>query len=196
MARILRGDIRWADLNPVRGSEQGGLRPVLILSQDIFNARSGTVIAMAITNQPKKTAFLSPWSLAPPPCRKNPGSRSARSVLLPWSASAKNSPRPAPRNWPWWWRGWGRLWGDHALAKESNPQPKALAGPMPVATKSRTAEGSLTARIPWKQTGCIFPARFSLALRKFNGSRFSAIKVSRSEQPSSFLSNQARHSSS
>jgi len=119
MARILRGDIRWADLNPVRGSEQGGLRPVLILSQDIFNARSGTVIAMAITNQPKKTAFLSPWSLAPPPCRKNPGSRSARSVLLPWSASAKNSPRPAPRNWPWWWRGWGRLWGNGRAAADT-----------------------------------------------------------------------------
>jgi len=57
MARILRGDIRWADLNPVRGSEQGGLRPVLIISQDIFNARSGTVIALAITSQPQKAGF-------------------------------------------------------------------------------------------------------------------------------------------
>ncbi len=35
MARILRGEVRWADLNPVRGKEQAGLRPVLILSQDI-----------------------------------------------------------------------------------------------------------------------------------------------------------------
>ena len=41
MARILRGEIRWADLNPVRGREQAGLRPVLILSQDVFNERSG-----------------------------------------------------------------------------------------------------------------------------------------------------------
>ncbi len=46
MARILRGEIRWADLNPVRGHERAGLRPVLILSQDVFNERSGTVIAV------------------------------------------------------------------------------------------------------------------------------------------------------
>jgi mRNA interferase MazF len=57
MARILRGDIRWADLNPVIGSEQGGLRPVLILSQNVFNARSGTVIAVAITSQPQRAGF-------------------------------------------------------------------------------------------------------------------------------------------
>lgn len=57
MARILRGDIRWADLNPVRGNEQGELCPVLIISQDIFNVRSGTVIALAITSQPQKAGF-------------------------------------------------------------------------------------------------------------------------------------------
>jgi mRNA interferase MazF len=57
MARILRGDIRWADLNPVRGHEQSGLRPVLILSHDIFNERSGTVIAVAITGQPQRAGF-------------------------------------------------------------------------------------------------------------------------------------------
>lgn len=57
MARILRGDIRWADLNPARGHEQAGLRPVLILSHDIFNERSGTVIAVAITSQPQKAGF-------------------------------------------------------------------------------------------------------------------------------------------
>ncbi len=57
MARILRGEIRWADLNPVRGKEQAGLRPVLILSQDIFNERSGTVIAVALTSQPQKAGF-------------------------------------------------------------------------------------------------------------------------------------------
>ncbi|MDD5007813.1 MAG: type II toxin-antitoxin system PemK/MazF family toxin [Syntrophorhabdaceae bacterium] len=57
MARILRGEIRWADLNPVRGHEQAGLRPVLILSHDIFNKRSGTVIAVAITGQPQKAGF-------------------------------------------------------------------------------------------------------------------------------------------
>ncbi len=57
MVRILRGDIRWADLNPVRGHEQAGLRPVLILSHDIFNERSGTVIAMALTSQPQRAGF-------------------------------------------------------------------------------------------------------------------------------------------
>lgn len=57
MARILRGEIRWADLNPVRGREQAGLRPVLILSQDVFNQRSGIVIAMAITSQPQRAGF-------------------------------------------------------------------------------------------------------------------------------------------
>jgi mRNA interferase MazF len=57
MARILRGEIRWADLNPVRGREQAGQRPVLILSQDVFNDRSGTVIAVALTNQPQRAGF-------------------------------------------------------------------------------------------------------------------------------------------
>ena len=57
MARILRGEIRWADLNPTRGREQAGLRPVLILSQDVFNERSGTVIAMAITSQAQRAGF-------------------------------------------------------------------------------------------------------------------------------------------
>ena len=57
MARILRGEIRWADLNPMRGNEQAGLRPVLILSHDVFNARSGTIIAVAITSQPQRAGF-------------------------------------------------------------------------------------------------------------------------------------------
>jgi mRNA interferase MazF len=57
MARILRGDIRWADLNPLRGSEQAGKRPVLIISQDVFNERSGTVIAFALTSQPPRAGF-------------------------------------------------------------------------------------------------------------------------------------------
>ena len=57
MARILRGEIRWADLNPVRGREQAGLRPVLILSHDVFNERSGTVIAVALTSQAQSAEF-------------------------------------------------------------------------------------------------------------------------------------------
>jgi mRNA interferase MazF len=57
MAGILRGDIHWADLNPVIGSEQGGLRPVLILSHNVFNEKSGTVIAVAITSQPQRAGY-------------------------------------------------------------------------------------------------------------------------------------------
>ena len=57
MKRIRRGEIRWADLNPVRGSEQGGKRPVVIVSHDVFNERSGTVIALAVTSQPQKAGF-------------------------------------------------------------------------------------------------------------------------------------------
>jgi mRNA interferase MazF len=57
MARILRGEIRWADLDPTRGREQAGRRPVLILSQDIFNQRSGTVIAVALTSQEPRAGF-------------------------------------------------------------------------------------------------------------------------------------------
>jgi mRNA interferase MazF len=57
MARILRGEIRWADLSPGRGHEQAGRRPVLVLSHDVFNERSGTVIALAITSQPQQARF-------------------------------------------------------------------------------------------------------------------------------------------
>jgi mRNA interferase MazF len=57
VARILRGEIRWADLNPVRGREQAGLRPVLILSHDVFNERSGTVIAVALTSREPRAGF-------------------------------------------------------------------------------------------------------------------------------------------
>jgi mRNA interferase MazF len=57
MARILRGNVHWANLDPVRRREQGGLRPVVVISHDVFNARSGTVIAMAITSQPQSAGF-------------------------------------------------------------------------------------------------------------------------------------------
>ena len=66
MARILRGEIRWADLNPVRGREQAGLRPVLVMSQDVFNERSGAVIAMALTSQPQRAGFPLTLELAGP----------------------------------------------------------------------------------------------------------------------------------
>ena len=57
MARILRGDIVWADLDPVRGREQAGRRPILVLSQDVFNERSGTVIAAVLTSQEPTVRF-------------------------------------------------------------------------------------------------------------------------------------------
>ncbi len=57
MARILRGDVVWANLNPTRGREQTGHRPVVVISADVFNARSGTVIAMALTSQPQRAGF-------------------------------------------------------------------------------------------------------------------------------------------
>lgn len=57
MAGILRGEIYWAALEPVKGSEQGGRRPVLIISANVFNERSGTVIALAITSQPQRAGF-------------------------------------------------------------------------------------------------------------------------------------------
>ncbi len=71
MARILRGDVYWADLEPVRGHEQAGHRPVLILSRELFNQGSGTVIAMAITSRPQTAGFpltfLLPEGLLPQP---------------------------------------------------------------------------------------------------------------------------------
>lgn len=64
MASILRGDIIWADLNPVRGNEQAGYRPVLIISHDVFNERSGTVIAMALTSVPQRAGFPLTYELS------------------------------------------------------------------------------------------------------------------------------------
>lgn len=54
---ILRGDIRWAHLDPTVGNEQAGHRPVLILSADVFNQRSGTVIAVALTSVEPRAGF-------------------------------------------------------------------------------------------------------------------------------------------
>jgi mRNA interferase MazF len=63
MAAIRRGDIHWADLEPVRAHEQGGRRPVLILSHNAFNQASGTVIACAITSQPQRAGYPLTWKL-------------------------------------------------------------------------------------------------------------------------------------
>lgn len=61
VARILRGGIYWADFDPVRGHEQGGARPVLILSHDLFNERAERAIAMAITSQAPRVVYPLVW---------------------------------------------------------------------------------------------------------------------------------------
>ena len=55
--QIKRGDMFYADLSPVVGSEQGGIRPVLIIQNDMGNKYSPTVIAAAITSQMNKTGL-------------------------------------------------------------------------------------------------------------------------------------------
>ncbi len=57
MGRILRGEIYWAELDSARGREQAGRRPVLVISHDVFNERSGTVIAMVLTSKPQRAGF-------------------------------------------------------------------------------------------------------------------------------------------
>jgi mRNA interferase MazF len=57
MARILRGDVVWAELNPTVGHEQAGQRPVVVLSHDVFNERSGTVIAIALSSQEPRAGY-------------------------------------------------------------------------------------------------------------------------------------------
>jgi len=57
MAGILRGEIYWADLAATVGHEQAGKRPVLVISHDLFNDRSRTVIAVPITSQPQRASL-------------------------------------------------------------------------------------------------------------------------------------------
>ena len=65
---VKRGDIYYADLNPVLGSEQGGIRPVLIVQNDIGNKFSPTVIAAAITSQQTKNNMPTHISLPSRAC--------------------------------------------------------------------------------------------------------------------------------
>ncbi len=57
MARILRGEIHWADLDPVVGSEEGGRRPVLVIQDDVLNQRFPTTVVLAITSQEQRAGF-------------------------------------------------------------------------------------------------------------------------------------------
>ena len=61
---VKRGDIHYADLSPVVGSEQGGIRPVLVIQNDIGNKYSPTVIAAAITSQINKAKMPTHIELA------------------------------------------------------------------------------------------------------------------------------------
>ena len=98
MARILRGEIRWADLNPVRGHEQAGLRPVLVLSQDVFNERSGTVIAMALTSQPQRAGFPLTLELAGPGLPKRSWVKISQIRTLAVERIGKRIGRAAPED--------------------------------------------------------------------------------------------------
>ena len=65
---VKRGDIYYADLSPVVGSEQGGVRPVLIIQNDTGNRHSPTVIAAAITSQTGKARLPTHISVSPLSC--------------------------------------------------------------------------------------------------------------------------------
>ncbi len=65
---VKRGDIYYADLSPVVGSEQGGIRPVLIVQNDMGNRHSPTVIAAAITSQTDKTKLPTHIEVASSSC--------------------------------------------------------------------------------------------------------------------------------
>lgn len=57
MARILRGDIVWAALDPTVGREEAGRRPILVISHQVFNERSGTVIGIDLSSQAPRAGF-------------------------------------------------------------------------------------------------------------------------------------------
>ena len=62
--RIRRGEVFWVDPGPVVGTEQAGRRPYLVVSHDVFNDRTGTAIAFAVTSAPPKAGFPLTWALA------------------------------------------------------------------------------------------------------------------------------------
>ena len=96
MARILRGDIVWADLNPTKGHEQAGLRPVLILSQDVFNERSGTVIAVALTSQQQRAGFPLTLELGSPKLPKTSWAKISQIRTLSVQRLTKKIGRASP----------------------------------------------------------------------------------------------------
>ncbi len=75
---ILRGDLYYADLTPVTGSEQGGVRPVLMIQNDIGNRFSPTVIVAAVTSRQDKHPLPTHVSISPNHC----GLKESSVVLL------------------------------------------------------------------------------------------------------------------
>ena len=111
MARILRGEIYWADLNPVRGSEQAGLRPVLILSHDVLNERAVTVVAVAITSQPQRAGFPLTLELSSPRLPKRSWVKISQIRTFRWSDWAKRSERSRRRSSNRSWKASMKSWG-------------------------------------------------------------------------------------
>ena len=86
----------WADLNPIRGREPGGLRPVLILSQDVFNERSGTVIAVALTSQQPRAGFPLTLELVSPDLPKRSWAKISQVRTLSIERLGKKIARATP----------------------------------------------------------------------------------------------------
>jgi mRNA interferase MazF len=101
MAAILRGDVRWADLAPTKGSEQAGRRPVVILSEDTFNDRSGTVIAMAITSREPKVGFPLALELTTPRLPKRSWVKISQIRTDDFSFSPQRAQRPRRKEEIW-----------------------------------------------------------------------------------------------
>jgi mRNA interferase MazF len=99
MAKILRGDVVWAELDPTQGHEQSGRRPVLVLSQDVFNERSGTVIACALTSQEPRAGFPLTLELAGTNLPKRSWVKISQIRTLSVSASARSLGAFRLRNW-------------------------------------------------------------------------------------------------
>jgi len=111
VARILRGDIVWADLNPVRGREQAGSRPVLVLSQDVFNERSGTVIAVALTSQEPRAGFPLTLELSSPDLPKRSWVKISQVRTLSVERLGKLISRASPEEFEQFVEGLGEILG-------------------------------------------------------------------------------------
>jgi mRNA interferase MazF len=96
MARILRGEVCWADLDPTKGHEQSGQRPVLILSHDVFNERSGVVIAVALTSHPQRAGFPLTFELTCPGLPKRSWVKIGQIRTLPVERIGRRIARVSP----------------------------------------------------------------------------------------------------